>query len=90
MKFTKEMLKQIIREELENSLKEEDEFADYRVQKGMETKGEVEGTGDEKMFQNIIQRVHKMEQGLEEVGGIEQVIMLTRRVHALEQALKGK
>jgi cation transport regulator ChaB len=99
MQITSAKLRQIIKEELDaalDNLKEqpyrrgdaEREFRSLQAKPQARAKGEVAGSADTKQIQNLTQRLFKLEKAFEQIGGIEQIVKLTRRVYALEQGRK--
>ena len=95
MQITSARLRQIIKEELDAALEErpltqrEREFQSLQAKPQARAKGEVAGSADTKQIQNLTQRLFKLEKAFEQIGGIEQIVKLTRRVYALEQGRKG-
>jgi hypothetical protein len=85
MKINRKQLAKIIQEEL-NAALGEGEFDSLQLSK--DTKGEVEGSDELKQLQNLTQRIHRVEAAFKQIGGVEQIVRLTRRVYALEQAAK--
>ena len=94
MQITSAKLRQIIKEELDAALEErpltqrEREFQSLQAKPQARAKGEVAGSADTKQIQNLTQRLFKLEKAFEQIGGIEQIVKLTRRVYALEQGRK--
>ena len=94
MQITSARLRQIIKEELDAALEErpltqrEREFQSLQAKPQGRAKGEVAGSADTKQIQNLTQRLFTLEKAFEQIGGIEQIVKLTRRVYALEQGRK--
>jgi hypothetical protein len=94
MNITQTKLRQIIKEELTAILEQrpltqrEREFQSLQAKPQARAAGEVAGSADTKQIQNLTQRLFKLEKAFEQIGGIEQIVKLTRRVYALEQGRK--